>query len=212
MMRQILHKLMSKGAVGGLCSIWVFADPAWAITSDMAAKLTAGEAFVTVTPSQSPADGEVRATIDIPAPAQVIYGALTECERAPDIFPSLKSCRVLEIGPGGAWDVRTHTVASWASFLPDMSTVFRSNYTKNKHIAFKLVSGDLEYFEGEWVLEPVPDKAVTRVYYRASVGFHPLIPAFLVRQTLQKDVPRFLASIKQEAVRRVAKGQPGTPP
>ncbi|MFM7085328.1 MAG: type II toxin-antitoxin system RatA family toxin [Hyphomicrobium sp.] len=212
MIREILHKLMFTGTAVGLCSLCVFAPKTWAMTPDMVAKLTAGESIVSVKPSQSPADGEVRATIDVPAPAPVIYGALTECERAPEVFPSVKSCRVLELGPGATWDVRTHTIASWASFLPDMSIVFRSNYTKNVHITFKLVSGDLEYLEGEWVLEPLPDTAVTRVYYRASVGFHPLIPAFLVRQSLQKDVPRFLASIKEEAVRRVANGLTGSPP
>lgn len=178
-----------------------------ALTPDAAAKLATGEAVVTVTPAKSPADGEVRATIDIPAPAAVIYGALTECERAPEVFPSLKSCSVLERGPGAAWDVRTHTVASWASFLPDMSTVFRSDYQKDRRIAFKLVSGDVQHLEGEWVLEPLPGAGKTRVYYRASVGFHALVPSFLVRQSLEKDVPRFLASIKQESVRRAARSQ-----
>lgn len=174
-----------------------------------AARLARGEAVVTVTPAPEPSDGEVRAIIDIEAPAPIIYGALTDCERAPDVFPSLKSCSVVETGPNAAWDVRTHTVASWASFLPDMSTVFRSDYQKDRRIAFKLTSGDLEHLEGEWLLQPLPDSTKTRVSYRASVGFHPLVPSFLVRQSLQNDVPRFLASIKQEALRR-AKAASGT--
>ncbi len=184
--------------------------PAHAIPPETSARLAAGEAVVSVVPAKAPADGEVRATIDIPAPAAAVYGALTECERAPEVFPSLKNCSVLETGPGAAWDVRTHTVASWASFLPDMSTVFRSDYQKNRRIAFKLVSGDLQHLEGEWVLEPLPGGAATRVSYRASVGFHALVPGFLVRQSLQKDVPRFLASIKQEALRRAALGKAAT--
>jgi ribosome-associated toxin RatA of RatAB toxin-antitoxin module len=155
---------------------------------------------VRVTAAEGPIDGQVNATMIIPAPAAAVYSALTECVRAPEVFPSLKSCRVIEADPGRSWDIREHKVASWASFLPDMSTVFRSDYVLNRSISFRLLSGDLQHLDGAWLLEPV--NGGTRVTYEARVGFHALVPSFLVRQSLADDVPKFMAAIRDESMRR----------
>jgi ribosome-associated toxin RatA of RatAB toxin-antitoxin module len=176
--------------------------PASAFAPEDKARLAAGEPIVRVTPADGPIDGQVDAMMDIPAPAAAVYSALTECANAPEVFPSLKSCRVMQTGPSQTWDVREHKVASWASFLPDMSTVFRSEYEPNRRISFQLISGDLQHLDGEWRLEPIAGGAATRVTYRARVGFHALVPGFLVRQSLAADVPKFLAAIRAESVRR----------
>jgi ribosome-associated toxin RatA of RatAB toxin-antitoxin module len=176
--------------------------PASAFAPEDKARLAAGEPIVRVTPADGPIDGQVDAMMDIPAPAAAVYSALTECANAPEVFPSLKSCRVMQTDPAQTWDVREHKVASWASFLPDMSTVFRSDYEPNRRISFRLISGDLQHLEGEWRLEPIAGGAATRVTYRARVGFHALVPGFLVRQSLAADVPKFLAAIRAESVRR----------
>lgn len=178
------------------------AAPAAAFAPEETARLAAGEPIVRVTATEGPIDGQVDAVIDIPAPAAAIYSALTECANAPEVFPSLKSCRVMEADPSRTWDVREHKVASWASFLPDMSTVFRSDYEPNRRITFRLLSGDLQHLDGEWRLEPIKAGAATRVTYRARVGFHALVPGFLVRQSLAADVPKFLAAIRAESMRR----------
>jgi ribosome-associated toxin RatA of RatAB toxin-antitoxin module len=176
--------------------------PASAFAPEDKARLAAGEPIVRVTPADGPIDGQVDAMMDIPAPAAAVYSALTECANAPEVFPSLKSCRVMQTDPAQTWDVREHKVASWASFLPDMSTVFRSDYEPNRRISFRLISGDLQHLEGEWRLEPIAGGAATRVTYRARVGFHAMVPGFLVRQSLAADVPKFLAAIRAESVRR----------
>ncbi len=184
--------------------------PASAFAPEDKARLAAGEPIVRVTPADGPIDGQVDAMMDIPAPAAAVYSALTECANAPEVFPSLKSCRVMQTDPAQTWDVREHKVASWASFLPDMSTgflpdmstVFRSDYEPDRRIAFRLISGDLQHLEGEWRLEPIAGGAATRVTYRARVGFHAMVPGFLVRQSLAADVPKFLAAIRAESVRR----------
>ncbi|MGE5267296.1 MAG: type II toxin-antitoxin system RatA family toxin [Deltaproteobacteria bacterium] len=175
--------------------------PAFAFAPEDRARLDAGEPVVRVVPGKGgPIDGQVNATMVIPAPAAAVYSALTECANAPEVFPSLKSCRVIETGPQAVWDVREHKVASWASFLPDMSTVFRSEYVPNRSISFKLLSGDIQHLDGAWTLEPV--NGGTRVTYEARVGFHALVPSFLVRQSLAADVPKFMAAIREESVRR----------
>jgi ribosome-associated toxin RatA of RatAB toxin-antitoxin module len=155
---------------------------------------------VSVTPGSGKIDGEVMASMIVAAPAAAIYSALTECAKAPEVFPSLKSCRVVESQAGQSWDIREHKVASWASFLPDMRTVFRSEYVPNRSIVFRLVAGDLQHLDGGWQLEPV--NGGTRVTYEARVGFNAFIPGFLVRQSLTADVPKFMAAIRDESVRR----------
>jgi len=155
---------------------------------------------VSVTPGSGKIDGEVRASMIVAAPAAAVYSALTECARAPEVFPSLKSCRVVEGGAGRSWDVREHKVASWASFLPDMRTVFRSEYVPNRSIGFRLLSGDLQHLDGGWQLEPVTGG--TRVTYEARVGFSAFVPGFLVRQSLVADVPKFMVAIRDESIRR----------
>jgi uncharacterized protein YndB with AHSA1/START domain len=155
---------------------------------------------VSVTPGSGKIDGEVRASMIVAAPAAAVYSALTECAKAPEVFPSLKSCRVVEGQAGQPWDIREHKVASWASFLPDMRTVFRSEYVTNRSIVFRLVAGDLQHLDGGWQLEPV--NGGTRVTYEARVGFNALVPGFLVRQSLTADVPKFMAAIRDESVRR----------
>jgi ribosome-associated toxin RatA of RatAB toxin-antitoxin module len=164
------------------------------------ANVEPGQPVVRVTAAEGPIDGQVDATMFVPAPAAAVYSALTECARAPEVFPTLKSCRVIEADPARTWDVREHKVASWASFLPDMSTVFRSEYVPNRSISFRLISGDLQHLDGGWRLEPV--KGGTRVTYEARVGFHALVPSFLVRQSLAGDVPKFMAAIRDESMRR----------
>lgn len=176
------------------------ARPAYANTRSDEAKLASSEPVVVVSASEGPIDGQVNATMIVPAPAAAVYSALTECANAPEVFPSLKSCRVLKSDPGRAWDVREHKVSSWASFLPDMSTVFHSDYVPNRSISFRLLSGDLQHLDGAWRLEPI--KGGTRVTYEARVGFHALVPSFLVRQSLAGDVPKFMAAIRDESVRR----------
>lgn len=177
-------------------------SPAEAFAPGDRERLASGQPIVRVTGADGPIDGQVDAVIEIAAPASAVFSALTECARAPEVFPTLKSCRVLEADPGRAWDVREHKVASWASFLPDMSTVFRSEYQTDRRISFRLLSGDLQHLDGEWRLEPLAGGAATRVTYRARVGFHPLVPGFLVRQSLKSDVPKFLDTIRRESLRR----------
>lgn len=156
--------------------------------------------IVSVEPAPSPADGEVLASIDIPAPPGEVWRVLFDCARAPAIMPSLTSCRVLETGPGGAWDVREHRV-QWISLLPEIASRFRSDYIQEKNIRFQLIGGDLSALDGEWRLQPLFHGAATQLSYRARVGFGALIPSFVIRNALQSDIPRFLQAIRAEAMR-----------
>ena len=182
-------------------SVPVLATTAW--SPEELALMKSGEAVVRVTKAASPADGDVRGAIEIVAPATAVWAVLVDCAGAPSFMENLKSCSIIEQGPDGAWDVRQHVV-QWTMFLPELRSVFRSDYIKDKSIHFALAGGDLSYLEGSWVLEPLVGGAKTRVHYEARVGFSALVPGLLVRNALMKDIPNFLTILREEVLRRHA--------
>jgi uncharacterized membrane protein len=200
--RRLHPRAIATGAV--IIAAVTFGQPARASTNwspDELAQLQAGSAVVRVTGAEGPADGDVRGAIDIPAPKSAVWVVLYDCAGAPSFMTSLVSCSVTEQGPGGAWDVREHQV-QWTSFLPNVRSVFRSDYVNEKSITFKRAGGDLSFLEGEWRLEPLAGGKVTRIHYEARVGFNALVPGFLVRNALIKDIPKFLGVLRQEVLRR----------
>ncbi len=171
------------------------------LSADEMSRLSRGEAIARVEPAAAPADGAVFAAIDIPlSPAQV-WGVLFDCAGAAAFMPNLKRCTVIKSGPGQTWDVREHIV-EWTSLLPRVRSVFRSDYEPGARIVFQRVEGDLTHLEGEWRLLPLNGGRATRLVYDTKVGFHALVPAFMVRNALLDDIPGFLRTIRAEVLRR----------
>lgn len=178
-----------------------FAGQANALSSDDRAALARGEPIVRVTEAVAPADGAVFAAIDIAAPPSRVWAVLYDCAGATRFMENLKSCAVLESGPDAAWDIREHRV-QWTSFLPELRSVFRSEYRHQASIRFQRVEGDLAFLDGEWTLVPLPGGKGTRLVYDTRVGFHALVPSFIVRNALTDDIPGFLKTIRAEVLRR----------
>jgi carbon monoxide dehydrogenase subunit G len=167
--------------------------------SDMQ-RVAAGEAVVRVDAADSPADGMVVGVVEIPAPPARVWQVLFDCAHAADVMPNLTSCKVLQSGPKSAWDIREHRI-SWISLLPEIRSEFRSEYVTGRSIRFSRTGGDMRALDGEWRLEPLAKGAAARLTYNARVGFGALIPGFVIRNALAKDVPGFLNAIRREAVR-----------
>ncbi len=81
------------------------------------ALLEAGEPVVALSPAPGGDATQIRAAIDIPAPAPAIWSIITDCTHTMRFVPGLESCRVLERDPAGRWDIREHEIA-WMWFLP----------------------------------------------------------------------------------------------
>ena len=183
----------------------VAAGPVQCFAAKSGAIATLQPAVVDVSSSDGTADGLVVGSIDIPAPRSKVWQVLVDCARAPRIMVNLKVCEVLEgpVSPKGAqpgWDVRAHHIV-WIGILPPMRSVFKSTYGTETSIRFERAEGsDLTDLEGEWRLEPMADGAWTHLTYRARFGFHPLVPSFLIRQSMATDFPHFLEKIRAEAL------------
>lgn len=144
--------------------------------------------------------GLIRGSVEIAASPEAVWQVLIDCDLAPRMVRSLKSCRILERDPAGRWDVREHI--SRAGLLPPVRSVFRSDYDPPRRIRFYRVGGELKVLDGEWRLIPLDDGARTRVLYenRASTPF--AVPAPVARMVLRQDVPAALAALRREVMAR----------
>jgi len=161
------------------------------------ARLGRGETLVDVRIDEAEDAAAVSAAIDIQATPEVVWGVMTDCERAPRFVPDLVSCRVLERDPAGKWDIREHMI-DWAWFLPTIRNVFRSDYEPPHRLRFKRVDGDLKRSEGEWRLEPRNGGSATRVHYMALLAPSSLIPASFALSSMRSDVPKVLQALRHE--------------
>ena len=165
------------------------------------ARLQTGAAVVDVRPDPEGASGLVQAVIDIPAPPKRVWEVMLDCAHSKRAIAALISCRVLEQGADGRFDVREHVV-QWLWPLPSVRSVFRSDYKPYEHIAFKRIEGDLALLEGEWCLVPFNDGRATRLFYRARMTPGWVVPDAIARAAIESDVPKTLAALRQEALRR----------
>lgn len=168
-----------------------------AATSALAAP-SVDQPWVSVTLDPDGESALINATIDIPAPAQKIWDAMTDCNATRAMIRSLIQCRVVRTGEG--WDVREH-VTRGGPLWPSFRYVFRSDYETGRRIRFRKLDGNLKTFEGEWDLTPLGGGQATRVRYQTRMGAQIFAPPMLVRAGLRKDTPRVL-----EGLRRVATG------
>jgi carbon monoxide dehydrogenase subunit G len=182
----------------------LLATPAHALDLDAAAlaKLKAGEAVTKFTPDASQsAAGLLEAVVDVPATREAVWKVLTDCDASIKAFSGLKTCKVISADVGGKSDVREHVI-SWSRLLPNVRSVFRSQYDAPKGITFERTEGDLKELKGEWRLEALPDGATTRLHYAAKIVVGIPVPSALVRAALENDMPKSM-----KAIRAVASGK-----
>lgn len=148
-----------------------------------------------------PAGGaRVQGGIDIPAAPSVVWAVMRDCSESLRYVPKLKSCRVLQTGPAGAWDVREYVFDY--GVLGRIRHVFRSDYAGETRIRTSRVEGDLKASQGEWRLEPLEGGSATRVRYQARSQPKTPIPGPIARQAVRRDAPASLRGLRAAAMRR----------
>lgn len=169
------------------------------LSKDDIRRMMADEVVVRVKPDPV-ADGAIVAAIDIKAAPERVWRVMTDCALTARIITGLVACRVIERDGAGLSDVREHIV-SWGSLLPNVRSVFRSDYVVNRQIRFRRVAGDLKFLEGEWNLEPLANGGATRVTYQARIAVSSFVPAAMARIAVEQDVPKTLEALRRESVR-----------
>jgi len=160
------------------------------------AALGAGATPMVSVAREAARDGvHIKAAIDIAAPPERVWTVMTDCARAPEIVPNLKSCRVLKRDPQGRWDVREHLV-SWLWFMPNVRSVFRSDYDAPKRLRFHRIAGTLKRSQGEWRLKSLKGGRATRVFYDATVAADLPVADSLVAGAMEREITTVLQRLR----------------
>lgn len=112
----------------------------------------------------------VEVKIEIKGDKYKIYEIAKEMEKFPEFMPDVKSVKVIE-------RMKNKTVTEWHSSLDEAPVWWRELDEfddKSPKIVYKLLEGDLDKFEGEWIFEDIEDGC--RVTLTVDYDFG--IPAF----------------------------------
>jgi uncharacterized protein YndB with AHSA1/START domain len=176
---------------------------AWEPSAETAEALSRGRIFLEVKPDPDGASGRIRAAIDVAAPPEAVWRVLVDCDLAPRMVRTLKSCRVLDRDPLGHWDVREH-VSKPVLFVPPMRSVFRSDYDPPHGFSLHRTGGDLTVLEGSWRLIPLDGGRRTRVIYESRAAAPFAVPGALARIVLREQAAAALTALRRECQERTA--------
>lgn len=181
------------------------AGPGAAFTIDAASekRLATGEVLISVGPDETGSAALIDAVIDVPVPPRSLWTTMLDCERMKRVVEGLESCKVLERDPKGRWDVREHVI-NWGWLVPNIRSVFRSEFTGVEKIAFRRLEGDLTALEGHWLLKSLDRGKKTRLFYKNKIAMSLPLPAFVVRNALEADIPKTLRQLRVEAIQASA--------
>ena len=172
---------------------------AFALPPDAERAMARGEAWFEVRPDSDGPAGRVRAAEEVAAPPGRVFAVMTDCALAPRMVANLRSCRILERGPAGRWDVREH-ISKPMLFFPSVRSVFRSDYDPPRGFSYRRTGGDLKVLEGDWRLEPLDGGRRTRVVYEGRAAMPFPVPRAFARAVLRQQVSQALAALKRECL------------
>jgi len=168
------------------------------LTDDDWERLKAGEVII----DTQKLDGKrrVEAAIVIDHDVGDIWKVMLDCPNAPKFVPNMRRCEILERADDGSWEIIEHEV-KYGWLAPKTIYQFRADYIPQQSIHFERISGDLKHLVGDWTLEPAPGQS-SSILVSYSVYIDPgfIVPGFMVRRSLRKDLPGVLRALR----RRVA--------
>jgi ribosome-associated toxin RatA of RatAB toxin-antitoxin module len=157
--------------------------------------LAKGEVLVRVEPSPRKGHERVQAAILIDGPAEPIWKIINDCRQTTEFIAGLKGCRVLKQDETG--ELIEHRMQI-SRLLPEVKYIFRADYQPHRRIDFKQRSGDLQEFEGSWVLESMTgEKPQTLVIYSLFLDAGALLPQWAAQLILKQDLPEILLALRK---------------
>ena len=162
-------------------------------------RLRAGDIPVEAHADAKGRGGMVRAAIDIPAPAALIWRTILDCDRAARMTPGVKRCRVISRAADGRSEIREHLV-KWGFFLPTLRSTSRVDYEPGRLIRVTCIAGDIRAGEGSWTLQPIEGGRATRVTYEMWAAAPFAVPIPVLSGLMRRDVPDALRALKREVL------------
>ena len=147
------------------------------------------------------ADGRegILAKIIIPAPLEVVWSVITDYEKLSDFIPDMKLSEVVEKKDG---EIILHQQgeSGFLMFHFKVDLILKLVEHRYQRIEFNQVSGDFDYFEGEWKTEFLGDRETMLIYKLIA---HPKFyaPGWVVRYMLKRDIPVRLKALRERILK-----------
>jgi hypothetical protein len=174
-----------------------YAFAAALVMAPLAAAADDGSPIVNVR-SPSALEAVADAGIDISASPTAIWSTLTACEDAPRFVPNLISCKTLEKGPRGRWEIQEQ-ILKGPFLTPRIRNVYRMDFVKHRQVRFRLVEGDWKLGAGRWIIRPTKNGA--HLTYQMHVIVNGPAPPGILRSELETNLRDVVLAVRTEAIR-----------
>jgi uncharacterized protein YndB with AHSA1/START domain len=126
-------------------------------------------------------------SVDVGAPPEAVFHALTDFERLPDWQGAIKSCVVLERYPDGRGREVEYVLDAK---VREVRYVLELDYDKPHRVRSTYVRGDIKDMNAEWVMEPVDDGTRVSLHLEIDPGLP--LPGPIKRQVRNLVLGRVL--------------------
>ncbi len=132
----------------------------------------------------------------VKAKAEQVYRLLTDYENAPNVFPHLLKCHVIE--DHGSVKVVQHRIHPSGPF-GTYEYILQLKETPSKSLEWHRISGDFKEVDGFWKLEPIEGGRSTMVTYSSHINGGFFIPQAMIKRQVHQDMPEVMTALKTQA-------------
>lgn len=162
------------------------------LSDDELVRAQAGEILLQTIDKQKPG-GAARVTAVFHSNANVVWDIIGYCKYAFIYIRGLQQCEVLE--PGLYYTRMHHRLrSSW--YAPTLDFSFEASRSAANQGEVHLIDGNLKVLEGRWDLVALTGAQDILVSHEIRIQPKILVPKWLVRRSLRKDLPNMLACIR----------------
>jgi ribosome-associated toxin RatA of RatAB toxin-antitoxin module len=178
----------------------------WALSAVQMERLGTGAILSEGEVAADRAAADIRAAVQIEAPADRVFQTLTDCAQALKFVPHLKRCAVLDTAKDESWQHVEHYV-DYGWLAPRANYVFRADYDRFRSIRFSHIRGDFRENRGMWQFLPVKEGRATIAIYQARLEPDFFVPRWMMRSMMKRDLPELMRGLRQ----RVEGSRPAAP-
>jgi hypothetical protein len=126
----------------------------------------------------------------------VVWSLITSCTEAVHLVPGLVVCDVMETAPDRSWQ-RIRHVMDYSWYVPKLTYDIRASYDRPSRVSIERISGDLRILRGSWALQDDGEDTIAHYAVDLAPGF--LVPRWIVRAALRRDLPKMLRALRTRA-------------
>ena len=142
---------------------------------------------------------DIQSKIFIPVRTDSVWMVLTDYDHLREFIPNMIESRLLE-DHGTVKLIEQVAEGKWFMLGKRARVVLEVEEHKYSRLDFHVVDGDFSVFDGSWELVPGKGGRGTWLSYRLSEKPRFLVPGFLVKHVLSRDIPMRLAAVRDRAI------------